>query len=99
MDTSPPSVSGDFGFHNERWLVKLCLLCAENWHWTVRETLNQPLEMIWDMLREHNIKDAVKTGRDQHQLETVEETLDFLETQDPDFLDSERYDVAPVIRF
>jgi len=100
LDPSPPIVPADFGFHHEWWLVKLCRICANNWHWTPDETLAQPLALVFDMIRDHNLQDAVETARDKGHCESVEDVLDYLRAyRDEDPFEIIEYDDLPLMRF
>jgi hypothetical protein len=80
--------------------VKLCRLCAEAWGWTATQTLAQPEELILDMLRDANLKDAIETARDKHGMDTVELIREYLRayrTDDP--VEDITYDRPPTIRF
>lgn len=50
----------DFGYHNEQWVVDLCYTCAERWGWTPEETIQQNLDLVYDMMTRANIESALR---------------------------------------
>lgn len=73
-------MSGDFGYHNDPYLVSLCTICAEIWHYTPLETLAQPESMLLDMIARVNLKDAVERIRDDDPHIHPTDVLAMLET-------------------
>lgn len=73
-------VSGDFGFHYAHEDVKLCRIFLENWHVPPNETLNTPRELLFDILRDVNLRDSVERAIEKGSCQVVEEVREYLDT-------------------
>jgi hypothetical protein len=97
MDTSPPSVKADFGFHYDEYLVDLCTVCADTWHWPPLVTLAQPEALLLDMITRVNLKDAIERATEKGGCITAEEVQAWLVTHGTgDSIQPHEYDMTPI---
>lgn len=98
LDAAPPEVSADFGFHHPYLMVKLCRIFLDNWHIPPDVTLRQDENMLFDILRDLNLKAQVERGRDDHGCQTPGDVLDWMGRTGEDAYE-DLDDTIPTMRF
>ena len=98
LDAAPPSVSADFGFHHDYLTVKICRIFLDNWHIPPDVTLRQDSELLYDIIRDVNLKAQVERAREDHGCQTVGDVLEWMGRSGADAYE-DLDDTIPMMRF